>query len=82
MKNILTIDYDNERDNIIVLYKEAGFIQPTTNEEASKLLLNDLQSVFQTLTYLIDVIEASGNAKRDDLINTCIEGLNTQKSKS
>ena len=32
---------------------------------------------FQTLVYLIDVIEASGNGEKKKLLTTCVNALNT-----
>ena len=77
MENILYINYDSERERIVELGKNDGFVQPTTQEENKVQLYDDLESVFQTLVYLIDVIEASGNGEKKKLLTTCVNKLNT-----
>ena len=76
MKNILIIDIDTDRAPQIQLRKPEDVKPPTTPEEASASILQDISCVFETLRSLINVCDKSGYASKEDLVKASIAHLN------
>lgn len=75
MKNKIQIDVDTDRTPNVMIGHPPEF-NPTTPEEASKMILIDISCVFEALCSLIHLADQNAFASKRDLVNTAIEHLN------
>jgi hypothetical protein len=71
MKNIVIFDKDTERDEQIMISKPEGFGQPTNEEEAKKMIVEDIATATEGLLTLTKIAHDSGymdGAKSSELI--------------
>jgi hypothetical protein len=76
MKNTIYIDIDTEREQPILIGKGPETEQPTSREEAGKMIINDIACVCDALITLIHVAEQNEYAKKDELVGASISQLN------
>ena len=76
MKNILIIDVDTEREQPVMLGKPKDSPQPTNEEEAKTMILNDITCVCEALLGLISMSSANGYSNKERLVNVTISRLN------
>jgi hypothetical protein len=75
MKNTIYIDIDTEREQPILIGKGPETEQPTTREEAGKMIINDIACVCDAMITLIHVAEQNGYAKKEDLVESAMNQL-------
>jgi hypothetical protein len=76
MKNLIIIDIDTEREQIVQINKSADFVLPTTPDEAKKMIINDISCTLEALCTLIKISDANHYANKKELISTCFKYLN------
>jgi hypothetical protein len=76
MKNLIIIDIDTEREQVVKINKPIDFIMPTTPDEAKKMITDDISCTLEALCTLIHVCEQNNYGNKKDLVNTCIKYLN------
>lgn len=74
MKNKIQIDVDTDRNPNVMIGHPPEF-DPTTPEEAKKIILDDISCVFEALCSLIHLADQTGYAKKDELIKTATDEL-------
>ena len=75
MKNQILIDIDTSRDKIVQIKKMESFVPPTNQEEAKKMILEDVSCTFEGLCTLIHIADQNGYGKKEDLVRICVENL-------
>ena len=75
MKNKLYVDIDSERNPSVMIGHPPEY-NPTTPDEAKKVIYDDITSVFAALCSLILVADQSGYGKKEDFIRTAVDQLN------
>lgn len=68
MKNSIYIDIDSERDQIVLIGKPPEITQPTTPEEAAKMITLDISCVCEALCTLIHMADQNGYGSKEDLV--------------
>jgi len=76
MKNIITIDVDTDRDAVVMISKPSTIPVPTTEEEAKKMILDDISIACEGLCTLIHIADQSKYGEKADLVKTSIKHLN------
>jgi len=76
MKNLIIIDIDTEREQVVKINKPTDFVTPTTPDEAKKMIIDDISCTLEALCTLIYVCEQNNYGNKKDLVNTCIKYLN------
>ncbi len=76
MKNAIYIDIDTDRDQPILIGKPPEIPQPTTPEEAGKMITTDISCVCEALCSLIHMADQNGYAPKKALVETSIKYLN------
>ena len=77
MKNILIIDVDTTRDKVMMFKKPSDIPLPQTQEEAKKMILEDVSCAFEAFCSLVSVVDQNGYGKKNDMIQTAIQHLTT-----
>jgi len=75
MKNTVYIDFDDERDNKVIIGKPPEIAQPTNEEEAGVMIANDISTITIALNTLLDVSSDSGFGTKEELIEEVITKL-------
>lgn len=75
MKNTIVIDIDTERKQPIVIGKPATIPKPNNEEEAKKMVLEDISCTCEALCTLIHIAEQNKYSNKEDLIKTSIKYL-------
>lgn len=76
MKNLIIIDIDTEREQVVKINKSTDFVMPTTPDEAKKMIIDDISCTLEALCTLINISEQNNYGNKKDLVNTCIKYLN------
>lgn len=75
MKNIIIVDIDTERDQIVVIGKPETFPQPQNKEEAAKLVSDDILGLCEGLIALINASDRNGYRNAPDSLKDVINHL-------
>jgi hypothetical protein len=75
MKNIVIVDIDTDREHKVLLGKPEDITQPSTPEEASKMVLDDMTSLCDGLVTLIHAAHDSGFVKDHVALDACIKRI-------
>lgn len=74
MKNIVIIDIDTERnDQITIIGKPEEFPQPNNQEEAFKMLDDDILTICEGLVSLINISSQNGYKSASQVLKDCIK---------
>ena len=76
MKNLINIDVDTDRQQVVLIGKPPEIPQPTNPEEAGKMIMVDISCVCEALLTLIQIADTNGYCKKEDTIKTSIKYLN------
>ena len=71
MKNVVIFDKDTEREEPLMISKPEGFGQPKNEEEAKKMIIEDISTATEGLLTLTKIAHDSGymdGAKSSELI--------------
>jgi hypothetical protein len=60
MKNIVIFDKDSERDEKLIITKPEGTEQPTSEEEAKAMIIEDISTATEGLMTLVKIANDSG----------------------
>ena len=78
MKNILILDLDTERENALIFAKPEGVQLPTTKEEALTMMLEDIKTLTEGLSTMINLSEVKGFHTKESLVEAVIKHLTYQ----
>ena len=65
MKNIVVFDKDTERDETLIITKPDGTTQPTSEEEAKAMIIEDISTATEGLMTLVKIANDSGYMDED-----------------
>ena len=65
MKNVVIFDKDTERDERLVITKPDGIEQPTNDEEAKAMIVEDISTTTEGLMTLVRIAHDSGYMDSD-----------------
>jgi len=74
MKNILVIDVDSTREDIIKFSKPQEYL-PQKPEDAKEIFVNDITCTFEAFCFLLKAAHDNGYIDKNGLINIAIEHL-------
>jgi len=78
MKNVLILDLDTERENTLIFAKPEGVQLPTTKEEASIMMLEDIKTLTEGLSTMINLSDMNGFHTKESLVEAVIKHLTYQ----
>jgi len=82
MKNSLYIDFDTEREDPIRINKTEDLVEQLKDEdEAKKMILNDMTTVCNALGTLIQIADDNGYFEAKKTSKMCIDYLNENFNK-
>lgn len=76
MKNTIFIDVDTDREKTIVFGKPPSVTPPQNENEAAKMILNDIACLAESLTTLILMADLKGYGNRVELVEASVKTLN------
>ena len=59
MKNIVTFDKDTDRDIVVIVTKPEGSVEPTNEEEAKAVIIEDISTATEGLMTLVKIASDS-----------------------
>lgn len=65
MKNVVVFDKDSERDEQLIITKPDGTEQPTSEEEAKAMIVEDISTATEGLMTLVKIANDSGYMDED-----------------
>lgn len=65
MKNVVIFDKDTERDEKLIITKPEGTEQPTSEEEAKAMIIEDISTATEGLMTLVKIANDSGYMDED-----------------
>jgi len=65
MKNVVIFDKDSERDEKLIITKPEGTEQPTSEEEAKAMIIEDISTATEGLMTLVKIANDSGYMDED-----------------
>jgi len=77
MKKVLTIDLNTDRDPMIIFNKPVEGEIPTTKEEMSKMVIEDIAMLAEALAVMIKRANENGIGTLEHFINATTKTLNS-----
>lgn len=75
MRNTLIIDLDTDRENAMLFAKPEGVTLPSTKEEASTMMLEDIKTLTEALATMINLSDLNGFHTKESLVEAVIKHL-------
>lgn len=76
MKNLIYIDLDTDRKQVVLIGKTPETPKPTNYAESSEMIMLDISCVCEALLTLIKIADTNGYSNKEETIKTSINYLN------
>lgn len=76
MKNAIYVEIDTEREQPVLIGKPPEIEPPTTQEETSEMIKNDIACLLEAMITLIHMADQNGYGKKEEYVQQSIDHLN------
>lgn len=73
MKNSVVFDKDTDREDVVIVSKPEGTDQPTNEEEAKAMIMEDISTATEGLMTLVKIANDSGYMDGDKAANLIVD---------